>query len=68
MPVSISEELKSSGNVKAKYFDEISVLFVDFVNFTKISSTLDPEKLVEALHICFSEFGSIFSDQGIEKI
>jgi class 3 adenylate cyclase len=68
LPVSISEELKSSGNVKAKYFDEVSVMFVDFVNFTKISSSLNPEQLVEELHICFSAFDEICANLGIEKI
>jgi class 3 adenylate cyclase len=68
LPVSISEELKINGEVKAKYFEEVSVMFVDFVNFTHLSSSLNPEKLVEELHICFSAFDSICANLGIEKI
>lgn len=68
LPVSISEELKAHGEVKAKYFEEVSVMFVDFVNFTKLSSAMNPEKLVAELHICFSAFDTICANLGIEKI
>jgi len=69
LPKNIAEELKSSGKAKARRFDQVTVLFSDFVNFTKIAEQLTPEELVEELDKCFKAFDHIIKQYpDIEKI
>lgn len=68
LPETIAEELKTQGKIKARQYDDVSVMFVDFTNFTKISSDMEPNELVEELHTCFSSFDTIMEKYGLEKI
>lgn len=68
LPEETAKELKETGNSKAKLFDQVSVLFTDFVDFTTISQELSPEVLVEEINICFSQFDRIMDKFDIEKI
>ncbi|MBK8041786.1 MAG: hypothetical protein IPK21_03475 [Haliscomenobacter sp.] len=69
LPKSIAEELKRNGKAGARYFGEVSVLFTDFVNFTRIAEQLSPEELVAELDTCFQEFDRIISKYpDLEKI
>ena len=40
LPKEIAEELKTKGSAEAKQFDEVSVMFTDFKDFTLISEKL----------------------------
>lgn len=69
LPAPIAEELKEHGAVRAKRFEEVTVLFSDFVNFTHISEQLTPEELVSELDKCFKAFDQIISQyDDLEKI
>ncbi len=68
LPSDVAEELKEKGSAHARLFDEVTVLFTDFVNFTSISEKLSPQELVDELHECFKAFDGIISKYGIEKI
>ena len=68
LPANIAEELKEHGSSKARMFNEVTVLFTDFVNFTNISEQLTPTELVSELHFCFKAFDNIMEKHGIEKI
>lgn len=69
LPKSIAEELKTEGKARARRFEQVSVLFTDFVNFTRISEQLAPEELVEELDKCFKAFDYIIGQYSdIEKI
>lgn len=69
LPASIASELKEFGKAKARKFNEATVLFTDFKNFTQISEQLTPEELVEELDSCFKAFDFIISQyDDIEKI
>ena len=37
LPSETAEELKQTGGAKAKSYDEVTVMFTDFKNFTQIS-------------------------------
>lgn len=68
LPSEVAEELKAKGNTQAKFFDEASVLFTDFVNFTQTVEHLSPQQLVEELNECFTAFDNIIESNGLEKI
>ena len=68
LPEEIAEELKLKGSATAKHFDEVTVLFTDFVNFTKHSERLSPTELVASLNECFTAFDAIIERNGLEKI
>jgi adenylate cyclase len=68
LPVKVAKELKEKGFAAANNFDNVTVLFTDFVNFTSLAETMDPNELVEELHTCFKTFDGIVSKYGIEKI
>ena len=68
LPPEVAEELKNKGSAAAKLFDNVTVLFTDFVGFTKISERLSPQKLVDELDACFKVFDGIMDKYKIEKI
>lgn len=68
LPAEVAAELKEKGHANAKLFDEVTVLFTDFVNFTKVSEHLSPQELVSELHFCFKAFDGIVEKHGLEKI
>ncbi len=68
LPGEVAEELKHSGSSSARFFDNVTVLFSDFVNFTTASERMSPQELVNELHACFKAFDEIISRHNIEKI
>jgi adenylate cyclase len=68
LPEEVSNELKDRGATTAKHFDEVTVLFTDFVNFTGAGERMGTEKLVDELHTCFKAFDDITVKYNIEKI
>lgn len=68
LPSEIAAELKLKGEVSAKQFQGVTVLFTDFVNFTGISQTLSPQALVSEVHYCYTAFDAIMEKNGLEKI
>ncbi len=68
LPSEVAEELKVKGSADAKQFDEVTVMFTDFKNFTQISESLSPSALVAEIHTCFKAFDDIITKHNIEKI
>jgi class 3 adenylate cyclase len=68
LPSEIAEELKKYGEVKPYPYKKVSVLFTDFVNFSKISKEFSPGQLMEKLGIYFSTFEKITKKWEVEKI
>ncbi|KTD32007.1 adenylate/guanylate cyclase domain-containing protein [Legionella israelensis] len=68
LPASIAQRLKSEETNIANQFDDVSVLFVDIVGFTPLTSMLSPQKLVDMLNNIFSQFDAISLQYGLEKI
>jgi len=68
LPSDTAEELKEFGKVQAKKFDSVSVLFTDFKDFTRHSSSLTPENLVRSVDYYFSKFDEVIGKHGLEKI
>lgn len=68
LPEEVAEELKAKGSAEAKYYDEVTVLFTDFIDFTQLSEKLVPKDLVAEINACFSAFDLIMQRHGVEKI
>jgi len=68
LPASIAEELKEKGVARARRYENATVMFSDFKNFTKISEQLTPEQLVQELDTCFKGFDQIIAQYNLEKI
>ena len=68
LPAKVAEELKQGGTVEAKHFPKVTVLFTDFKDFTQMTKSISPKKLVEELDFLFSRFDEISQKYGIEKI
>jgi class 3 adenylate cyclase/tetratricopeptide (TPR) repeat protein len=68
LPIQTAEELKSFGFVKAKKYEQVTVLFTDFVNFTSHVEKISPEDLVRNIDFYFKRFDEIFEKHKLEKI
>lgn len=69
LPAPIAKELKANGKAKARKFNDVSVLFTDFKNFSGIAESMSPVDLVDELDHCFKGFDYIISQYpSIEKI
>jgi class 3 adenylate cyclase len=68
LPALVADELKKQGHADARYFEEVSVLFADFVGFSTIAEKLSPQQLVSELDTCFKAFDDIIARHGLEKI
>jgi adenylate cyclase len=68
LPEVIAEELKTTGTTTAKHYNNVTVLFTDFVNFTEAGENMSAQGLIDELHTCFKMFDEITSKYDIEKI
>ncbi|HAM98400.1 MAG TPA: hypothetical protein DCQ26_07290 [Marinilabiliales bacterium] len=68
LPFEVARQLKSKGEAKPRSYKLASVLFLDFVNFTKITQDLPPKDIVHVLDSYFKEFDDIIEKHFIEKI
>jgi class 3 adenylate cyclase len=68
LPKQIVGRLNDGETVIADRFDDVSVLFSDIVDFTRISSDMAPDRLVSYLNRLFSEFDAVARESGVEKI
>jgi len=68
LPQEVAEELEEKDRVAPKYFEDVSILFTDFVGFTASTEKLAVDELVLALHDYFTAFDQISERYGLEKL
>ena len=68
LPGPIAERLKNSNLTIADGFADVSVMFVDIVNFTRIAEGLNPQQVFSMLNRIFSSFDELAEKFGLEKI
>jgi adenylate cyclase len=68
LPSETAHELKLTGKVEAIKFDQVTVLFTDFVGFSKLAEHAEPVHLVKSIDLYFKEFDHITTKHGLEKI
>jgi class 3 adenylate cyclase len=68
LPTETAKELKQNGKVEAVKLDEVTVLFTDFVQFTRAAENTNPVQLVKSIDYYFKGFDQITMKYGLEKI
>jgi class 3 adenylate cyclase len=68
LPASIADELKTRNQVEPRFFDSVTILLADFVDFTRLTERLEPASLVHELHEHFSKFDEIVASNRLEKM
>ncbi len=68
LPTRVAEELKEHGSARPERFEEVTVFFSDFVDFTTRAAALPPETLLEELNEMFTAFDGIVTGNGCERI
>lgn len=68
LPYEIAEELKEQGKSDARDFDQVTVIFTDFKEFTGLSERMTAKELVEEINFYFMAFDRIVTKYKVEKI
>ena len=68
LPQSIIDRLNAGEQVIADRYDDVAVVFSDFVDFTEVSARLPVTTLVSSLNELFSAFDRACATFGVEKI
>jgi class 3 adenylate cyclase len=68
LPEETATELKEKGHAIPRHYMKVSVLFTDFVGFTKVAEKMTPEELINELDTCFMAFDHIIDKHNLEKI
>jgi len=68
LPKVVADQLKLTGKAPVERFEAVTVMFSDFINFSRISAQISPEQLIEMLDYCFQAFDQIIEKHKLEKI
>ncbi|MBL7999405.1 MAG: tetratricopeptide repeat protein, partial [Candidatus Kapabacteria bacterium] len=68
LPEEITIRLIAGENPIADTFDCVSILFMDIVEFTKLSTTISAQQLVHLLNAIFTAADGVMREFGLEKI
>ena len=67
-PTKVIEDLKHHGKTEPQLYDNVSILFLDIVGFTKLSSQIQPADLINELNEIFTKFDDIVKTYSCERI
>ena len=68
MPDDVIYDLKERGASDPRHFEDISIMFTDFVGFTAMSEHLSAAELISQLNIIFTKFDVIVEQHNAERI
>jgi class 3 adenylate cyclase len=68
LPINIADRILQNETFIADYYESVSVLFMDLVEFTPLSSIAPPKQLVYILDTIFTKADEIVELFGLEKI
>ena len=68
LPARVADDLKQFGKTTPEYFNNVTVFFSDIVGFTKKTSEIAPEYLIDELNILFTAFDNIIEENNCERI
>lgn len=67
-PYSVLQEFKEFGTTTPSFYDDVSVMFLDFVGFTQMPVSKQPQLLISELNEIFSTFDQITEHHSCERI
>ena len=67
-PREIADELANAGQSQPRHFDAVTVLFTDFVGFTRVAETMAPQQLIDGLEEYFRRFDALTARCHMEKL
>lgn len=68
LPKDTASQLKKEGQATARDFEKVSILFTDFVGFSKQAENMPAKELVRILDKHFRKFDKIIDNNNLEKI
>ena len=68
MPRSVYDEFKTFGVVTPQLYEDVSVVMLDFVDFTRFAAETDPTVTLGELNDIFTAFDRIVEQYGCERI
>jgi adenylate cyclase len=68
LPGPIAQRLKEQHATIADGFSDVTVMFADIINFTRLSEEMPPKFMVTLLNEVFSRFDQLAEKYGLEKI
>jgi class 3 adenylate cyclase len=68
LPSPIAERLREGEPLIADRFDDVTLMFADIVEFTRLSASMSPHELVSVLNEVFTVFDSLVDRYGLEKV
>ena len=68
LPGPVAERLKHDNQTIADGFSDVTVMFVDIVNFTRLAEGMTPQQVFAMLNRIFSSFDELAEQFGLEKI
>jgi adenylate cyclase len=68
LPAGIANDLKENGKTEPQLFENVTICFVDIVNFTHKSTTISPVTLIDELNQIFTAFDNIIEKYSCERI
>ncbi len=68
LPFQVAQELKMHGSVRVQYYEQATVMFMDFKDFSKTSQFINPLHLLNELDRSFCYFDEVCARHDLEKI
>lgn len=68
LPVPVAERLKQTQDIIADSIEDVSVMFIDIVDFLPLSTSMPPVEMVQMLNNVFSTFDALVDQYKLEKI
>ena len=68
LPAYVISDLKEKGTSEPRYFENLSIMFTDFVGFTQMSERLSASELISQLNLIFTGFDAIVDKHSSERI
>ena len=68
LPEQVADRLRNGEPLIADRFDDVTLMFADIVEFTRLSASMSPQELVGVLNDVFTVFDSLVDRYDLEKV
>jgi adenylate cyclase len=68
LPAAVADELKSNDKVSPRFYQSVSIMLVDFKDFTRLVETIEPALLVAQLDEFYTKFDELCAAARLEKL